>query len=287
MEILLDCLPCMLRQVLEAARMSTDDTELNRNIMDEAISVLSQYKSFRSSPEVAREMHRIVKAQTGNLDPYRQIKRNDLQMALSIYPKLEQLVESKEDSLYWALKLGAIGNVLDSAICIGYDIEVNMDKELEKTFAVCDAATLNRQLETAKSLLVIGDNTGETVFDCLLLKQLPHLDLTYAARSAPIINDATIDEAQASGLGQYARIISTGCDAPGVLLDECSEEFLDIFYRADIVISKGQGNFEALSDCDRDIYFLLKAKCPVLAGQMNVGLNEYIFKYKESDKVSE
>lgn len=208
-------------------------------------------------------------------------------MALSIYPKLKQLVESKEDRLYWALKAGAIGNVLDSAICSGYDIEGSIDVELDKPFAVCDAAILNPQLETAKSLLVIGDNTGETVFDCLLLEQLPNLDLTYAVRSAPIINDATIDEAQASGLGQYARIVSTGCDAPGVLLDECSKAFLDIFYGADIVISKGQGNYETLSDCDRDIYFLLKAKCPVLSGLLDVGLNEYVFKYNECDKAKE
>ena len=287
MEIFLDCLPCMLRQVLEATRMSTDNTKMHRKIMDEAISVLSQYKSFRNSPEVGREMHRIVKAQTGNLDPYSQIKRNDLQLAFSIYPKLEQLIESKEDALYWALKVGAIGNVLDSAICLGYDIEANMDEELEKPFAVCDAAIFNQQFETAKSLLVIGDNTGETVFDRLLLKQFPNLDLTYAVRSAPIINDATIEDAQASGLGQYARIVSTGCDAPGMLLDECSEAFLDIFYAADIVISKGQGNYETLSDCDRNMFFLLKAKCPVLAGLLDVDLNEYVFKYNECDKTKE
>ncbi len=109
----------------------------------------------------------------------------------------------------------------------------------------------------------------------MLLEQLSNLNLTYAVRNAPIINNATMEDAQASGLGQYARIVSTGCDAPGVLLDECSEAFLDIFYGADIVISKGQGNYETLSDCDRNIYFLLKAKCLVLAGLLDVGLNDF------------
>lgn len=284
MEINLDCLPCMLRQALEATQMSTDNIELQKRMMDEAINVLSQYKSFRNPPEVAREMHSIVNAQTGNSDPYYDIKQKDLHMALSLYPKLKQLVKSKEDQLYWALKAGAIGNVLDSAICLGYDIEVNIDDEMGKPFAVCDASIFSRQLKTAKSLLIIGDNTGETVFDCLLLEQLANLELTYAVRSAPIINDATIEDAQASGIGGYAQIISTGCDVPGVLLDECSEEFLDIFYGADIVISKGQGNYETLSDCDRNIYFLLKAKCPVVSRLLAVELNQYVFKYNDCDK---
>ncbi|HMM01083.1 MAG TPA: ARMT1-like domain-containing protein [Bacilli bacterium] len=287
MEIFLECLPCILRQALQASRMSTDNIALQTIIMDEAISILSQYKSFRNSPEVAREIHRIVKEQTGNVDPYCQIKRKDLQMALSLYPKLKLFVESKEDRLYWALKAGAIGNMLDSALGFGYDIEGSMDDELGKPFAVCDVSIMKQRLKTAKSLLVIGDNVGETVFDCLLLQQLPSLELTYAVRSAPIINDATIEDAQASGLGQYARIVTTGCGAPGVLLNECSEAFLDIFYNADIVISKGQGNYETLSDCDRELFFLLKAKCPVIAELLGVGLNEFVFKFIECEKAKE
>ena len=211
-------------------------------------------------------------------DPYSLIKRKDLQIVLSLYPQLKLLIESKEDRLYWALKASAIGNVLDSAINFAYDIEGNINTELERPFAACDISMLEQRLETAKRILFIGDNTGETVFDCILLDQFSSLDLIYAVRSAPIINDATIQDAQASCLDQFARIISTGCDAPGVLLDECSDKFLDIFYSADIVISKGQGNYETLSDCNRDIFFLLKAKCPVIAKLLGIGAHEYIFK---------
>ena len=279
MQIYLDCLPCMTRQVLEASRMSTDNEKLQGSIMEEAIGVLSGYKSFRNAPEVCREMHKIVKKQTGLIDPYSEIKQRDLQTALSLYPKLKQFVENKKDRLYWALKAAATGNVIDSAVSHGYDIEKSIETEMERPFAICSIAQFERQLEKAKSILIIGDNTGETVFDCLLLKQLSEFDLTYAVRSAPILNDATIGDAQASGIGRYAKIISTGCDVPGVLLDECDEAFLDIFYGADIVISKGQGNYESLSDCDRDMYFLLKAKCSVLSGLISVELNEYVFKY--------
>lgn len=287
MEIFFDCLPCMLRQVLEATRMSTDKTEMLRKIMDDAISVLSHYKVYRNAPEICREMHKVVKTHTGVLDPYSQIKQRDIQTALQLYPKLRQFVDSQQDRLYWAIKTAATGNILDSAIYSGYDIEKNIDEEILKPFALCDMSVFIQQLEATKNILVIGDNAGETVFDCMLLKQLPGLELTYAVRSAPILNDATIEDAQISGIGRYARIISTGCDAPGVLLDGCSEEFLDIFYGADIVISKGQGNYESLSDCDRDIFFLLKAKCPVLAGLLDVDLNEYVFKFNQSHKARE
>ena len=281
MDIYLDCLPCMLRQVLEASKMSTDNVDLHGKIMDEAINVLSQYKLYRNSPEVGRDMHRIVKAQTGVSDPYQKIKRNDIQTALRLLPKLKKFVVDKKDRIYWALKVAATGNVLDSAINSGYALEKIVNEELRKPFAICDIQVFEQQLKTAKSLLIIGDNAGETVFDCVLLEQFSHINLTYAVRSAPIINDATIEEAISSGVDRYARIISTGCDAPGVMIDECSEAFLDIFYRADIVISKGQGNYETLSDCDRDIYFLLKAKCSVLSELLGVGLNEYVFKFSD------
>ncbi len=279
MKVYLDCLPCMLRQVLEASRMSTDNEKLQSDIMDAAISVLNQYRSFSNSPEIGRDMHRIVKEITGVIDPYSYVKQRDIKTALSLYSKMKQIVAKKQNRLYWALKAAAVGNVLDSAINLGCGIEKNIEMEVEKPFAVCDIERLESQLETAKRILVIGDNSGETVFDCLLLEQLSNFDLTYAVRSAPIINDATEEEAKASGIDGYARIISTGCDVPGVLLNECSQTFLDIFYGADIVICKGQGNYETLLECNRDIYFLLKAKCPVLSGLLGVSLNEYVFKY--------
>lgn len=154
--------------------------------------------------------------------------------------------------------------------------------KLAKLFALCDVRIFDQQLETARSLLIIGDNAGETVFDRVLIEKLSYLSITYAVRSAPIINDATIDDVHSSGLDQSVHIISTGCDVPGVILGECSKSFLDIFYNANIAISKGQGNYETLSDCDRPICFLLKAKCPVLSKLLGVDLQDYVFKYSDT-----
>jgi uncharacterized protein with ATP-grasp and redox domains len=279
MKAYLDCLPCMLRQVLEASKISTDNEELQNKIMAEALKGLADYKEYRNSPEVCRVMHGIVKQRTGVADPYREIKQRGIQTALKLLPALKRYVEDRKDRLYAALKAAATGNVLDSSISSSIDFEACLEDEFNKPFTICDIHALEEKLKVSKTLLIIGDNAGETVLDRILIEELPPLDVTYAVRSAPIINDATKEDACASGLESYARIISTGCDVPGVNLDECSREFLDAFYGADIVICKGQGNYETLSECDRDLFFLLKAKCIVLARLLNVSLNAYVFKY--------
>lgn len=279
MEIHTDCLPCILRQVLEASRVSTNKPKQHNEIIDDAIQLLSQYKAYRNPPDIVREMHRIVKRRTGIADPYCQIKQKDVQTALRLYPKLKRYA-AEDDSLYRALKVAATGNVLDSGLCSDYAIEKDLDTELKKPFAVCDLPDFKQKLKDAKNILIIGDNAGETVFDRVLAELLKHHNITYAVRGAPIINDATTEDAHASGLDQCARIITTGSDMLGIVPEECSRIFLDCFYSADIVISKGHGNYETLAESDRDIFFLLKVKCPVLAELLGVGLNEYAFKYK-------
>ncbi len=126
-------------------------------------------------------------------------------------------------------------------------------------------------------MLIIGDNAGETIFDKVLIEELLNLEIIYAVRSGPIINDATIEDVELAGLNRQVRLISTGCDAPGVIRTECSQEFLKIFDEADIVISKGQGNYETLSEEEREIFFLLKVKCPVIAKHIGVDSGDYVF----------
>ena len=278
MEVFVECLPCMLRGALEAAQIATDDQAVQRQIMEQAIGVLSNYQAYQNAPDIARHFQRIVKAQTGNTDPYLQIKQRDLDKALRLLPQVRSFVESQDDPLYWALKAAATGNVLDTAITLDYDTS-GFDAEFKTPFAVCDQPVLLEKLKTAKTLLLIGDNTGETVLDTLVLRQFPNLALTYAVRDVPALNDTTMDEAIASGLDQFAEIISTGCDVPGVLLEECSEEFTECFFSSDIVIAKGQGNYETLSESPRDIFNLLKAKCPVIARVLDVPLNSFVFRY--------
>ncbi len=277
MEIMLDCLPCMLKQVLEASRMAGGSEEAQVSIMDEAIEILSDYRHFGCSPELAAAMHRTVKKYTRVSDPYIRIKEKDLRSAEKIYPFLKSFLKGRQDKLYWALKIAATGNIIDSAVYGSVDIENIVEKELMKRFAVCDSDSFSEKLKKAGNLLIIGDNAGETFFDRVLAEHLAPLPIYYAVRSGPVINDAGVPEALRSGLGECAEVLSSGCDSPGAVLEKCSPEFLELFHKADIVVSKGQGNFETLSGCNRNVFFLLKAKCSVIAKRLGVDLNEYVF----------
>ncbi len=285
MEIFLDCLPCVLRQVLEASRMATDKPEIQAKIMEESIEILADYKSYRCSPDIVRDMHQIVKRLTGVSDPYKTIKERDINAAKKAEPFLKHYLEQKQNELYGALKIAATGNIIDSAIYSDMNIESNIEIELAKEFSICDISALEEMLKTAKSILIIGDNAGETVFDRVLIKYLAGYIITYAVRSEPIINDATLQDAYDSDLNDYADIITTGCGVPGAVLNQCSAEFLSVFNSADIVISKGQGNFEALSDCPKPIFFLLKAKCTMIADKLGVDLNDYVLKYHRTELI--
>jgi len=283
MEIHLDCLPCTLRQVLKASRMATDNYELQKKIMAKIIGVLNNYEAFKNAPEMVGKIHEIIKDMTGAEDPYCRVKKKDIETAQRILPDLKRFLEGQEDRLYWALKASAVGNVLDSVIDTPLDIEKNIEDEFLKPFAICDIRAFEDQIRDARSILFIGDNAGETVFDTILMEELSPKKMYYAVRNSAVLNDATATDALASGISHYGEIISTGCDMPGVATGNCSPAFSKLFYGADVVISKGQGNFESLSECDRDVYFLLKAKCPVFSEALSVGLNDYVFKHSMGD----
>lgn len=283
MEVFLDCLPCVLRQVLEASRLATDRFEVQEAIMEEATALLTEYRKFRNAPELGGRMHQLVKKHTGVHDPYRQVKAENIRDALRVYPFLERYLSEQvdpSDRLYWALKIAATGNIIDAAIGNGSEFMKNLEEELGKRFAVCDLTRFRQELEQAENLLIIGDNAGETVFDRLLMDSLSDLEITYAVRGEPIINDATIDDVRASGFDPRIKVVSTGTTTPGLILEECDEEFVDLFYQADLVISKGQGNYEALmEEKGRGLFFLLKAKCLQVAKILGVQVNDYVFKW--------
>jgi uncharacterized protein with ATP-grasp and redox domains len=279
MKMQLDCMPCFLRQALEASRIVTDDPRLQTEIMKKAAAVIERFESYRFPPEVGREVHAVVKRLTGVVDPYRQFKQNNVKLAEHCYPKLKQYLFAKGGGLEAALKIAAVGNNLDAAIYQEVTDGNLFAEELKKEFAVCDLKQWEGRLKTAKNLLIIGDNAGETVFDRILIEQLLYLEVTYVVRGAPIINDATVEDALAAGIGRHARIIASGCDAPGLILNECNVDFWEAYHQADLVLSKGQGNYETLSEVtDREIFFLLKAKCPVIASDLGVDVGSYIFK---------
>ena len=279
MEITLDCIPCMLRQALEASRMVTDDVAIQGQIMKEALKMALQFETYRNSPDMAMHIHHVIKEITGIEDAYFEVKQRDLKAAQEMYPVLIDFMNQQDNKIYWALKTAATGNNIDAAIVQNVDVKLCVQNELSKVFAISDLDLFCEQMENAKTVLIIGDNSGETVFDKVLIEHLKNKKIYYAVREAPILNDATKEEAIESGIHKVAEVISSGSSAPGTILEECNAHFLEIFEEADIIISKGQGNYEGLSESKRGIFFLLKAKCNMIAQKLEVPLNSYVFKY--------
>jgi len=271
MKTALDCIPCFTRQALDAVRMVTDDPKVHEQVLRVILWRTSQ-APLRQSPVVtAQYIHRLVRELVGQADPYCQVKRRSNELAMELYPELAARVQQSGDPLETALRLAIAGNVIDLGVqgCIE-------KQQVEESISHALATPLNGQIRSladeisrARSILYIADNAGEIVFDRLLIEQMPLQCVTVAVRGRPVLNDATLADAEAAGLTDLVEVIDNGSDAPGTLLDDCSEAFRRRFAGADLVIAKGQGNYESLSDVERDVVFVLKAKCPVVASEID------------------
>lgn len=277
MNTYLDCIPCFFRQALFAARSATKDETKAKQVLDRIAGFISDIPLDSPPPETGRLIYRAVREVTGVIDPFHSYKARSIQNALSLYRGLKSVVENSRDPLRTAVRIAIVGNVIDLGANPDFDLEGEMKDALEKALFIDHYESFKQSVEKAKTILYLADNAGETVFDRILIEALGK-DTVYAVRDIPIINDATIEDAEQSGIDEVARIMSSGCDAPGTLLKRCSRDFLEIFERADVIVSKGQGNFESLSDKEGPIFFLLKVKCPVIARHLGAKDGEMILK---------
>ena len=265
----LDCYPCLFTQALNAARLHTSDERILRSILDQVCRILPELPFEATPPLFGREVYRIVAEMTKVRDPYKEIKKLCTKLALELYPSLKKRIRASDDSLLTAIRIAIAGNVIDFGTTRTFDIREDLQIVLKQSFAVDHYREFQRALGSANNVLFIGDNAGETVFDRLLIEELGK-PVIYVVREKPVINDAVYADAVEAGIDQVAQILSSGSDAPGNILDLCSEEFIEAYGSADMIISKGQGNYEALSEEARPIFFLLKAKCQVIARDIGV-----------------
>lgn len=267
-----------MNQAFRAGKTAAKDEHIIKRILDETGAMVSSIPMEQSPPETGAMIYKRITEITGNPDPYCDIKQQNIQHALSLYPELKIKVHSSKDPLLTAIRLAVAGNVIDLGIDKEFDIVKDIEKISIQDFAIFDYDQFKSKLACSKNILYIGDNSGEGVFDKILIEQL-ELPVIFAVRDTPIINDITVKEAEQIGLDKVAKLISSGSKAPGTILDRCSDEFLEVFNNADMIISKGQGNYESLSDLSRDIFYMLKAKCRVVARHLNVKIDDIIFKY--------
>ena len=206
--------------------------------------------------------------------------------ALAWYDKVRSQIDAAKDPIDLAIRLSIAGNIIDFGVSEHYDLKDSIHRVITQPLAVNDIESLKSQLKSVSSLLYLGDNSGETVFDRLLIETLVEhyqLPVIYVVRGSATINDVTFVEAKEAGLNAVCNdIIDNGSDAPGTLLQDCSAEFLERFNQAELIIAKGQGNFESLSGIDAPIFFLLQAKCNVIANELGVKELDLIVKQSQA-----
>ena len=270
MKTTLDCMPCFVRQALDVARIVSDDVSVHASILSDLFKDLSELDYSNSPPMVAQRMYRRIRKMTGVDDPYVEIKHRFNQLALEILGELEHKLDEAADAFGMAVRLAIAGNVID----LGVRGEIS-DDEVRRSIAHTlsepfegDIPAFKQRIDGARRILYLTDNTGEIVFDRILLERMPLEKVTVAVRGFPAINDATMVDARETGLTDLVKVIDNGSDAPGTVLDTCSEEFKHIFSESDLIISKGQGNYETLNDVNAPVVFLFKVKCAIVASHI-------------------
>lgn len=288
MKTYLDCIPCFLKQVLTASRLSGLDTDGQKEMLDRTGRLISSFSLHSSPPENTKLVHGMVKEYAGVEDPYRSLKRESTKKALTLYPEMKQMVETADNPLLTAVELAIAGNIIDYGAVEGLDIDKELYEILNKEEESIQKESNNlfqfelfsQAVSNAASLLYVGDNAGETVFDRVLIETvLEHTGIRkihYAVRSKPILNDAVIEDAVEAGLERVAEIISSGSEATGTVLRDCTPYFKKLLETTDVVISKGQGNYESLSEVNRPIFFLLMAKCEIVARHLKCNLRDVL-----------
>jgi len=277
MKLYLDCIPCFMQQALRAGRIATSDEKKIKQILDETGEMVKTISMHATPAEIGKSVYRIVREVTGVRDLYKKMKQQHIAETKAIYPELEKIVANSDDKLLTTIRIAIAGNVIDLGVQKTFDIVEDVKSILKQDFAIFDYSAFKIQLKKAENILYIGDNVGESIFDKIFIKELKK-PVKYAVRSIPIINDVTMEDAIASGLDEITELIDSGCESPGIILNQSTPEFLEIFNTSDLVISKGQGNFEGLSDCNRQVFFLLKTKCPIISNHLGVEDGSIILK---------
>jgi uncharacterized protein with ATP-grasp and redox domains len=285
MRTYLDCYPCFLRQALDATRLAKADDLQQKAVLDRVLDVLKQIDPSSTPPEIGDRVHRIVRREVGDGDPYLTVKETCTRQALALYPRLKRLVAETHDPLGVAIRLSIAGNIIDFGPDQVYDLWGTVERVLAQPLAVDDEAAFREVLSRSEQVLYLADNAGETVFDRVLIEVLD-VPVRYVVKGGPILNDATREDALAAGLDQVAEIVDNGLDASGTILPRCSKEFWRLYNEAELVIAKGQANYETLSEESEKVFFLLQTKCQVIARDVGVPVGSIVLKQGQTERES-
>ena len=282
MKISSACIPCLARQLIEISEESTQSLADEQKIIKAGLKILGSLEFNQTAPEIAYEIHQVAKKITQIQDPYKNLKKEYNLIAQKIYDRIieEKWMEKAEDKFDLACRLAIAGNIIDFSVCLNLtekEILDSVEKSIETPLWGKGTQSLQKAILSANQILFIADNAGEIIFDKFLLDQLPLEKVIFAVKGQAIVNDATLEDAQVAGITKKVKVIDNGFGAQGTILSRCSESFLNYFERADLIISKGQANYETLSDRqDKNIFYLMRAKCSVIANSLGCQPMDYV-----------
>ena len=269
------CLPCIINQVIKVANIVGIDNK--EKLLREAFTYLSKISFEATTPEIIGDIFEIIKIHTNNPDPYKETRNYYNNMFLKLIPDFEKKIEQADNPFQLAVKYAIVGNIIDfnpihnTLLDDIYDYFNKID-QLE--LAIDDSQILMKDVSNAKTLLYLGDNCGEICMDKILLKKIKELNpdakLLFGVRGKPVINDSIAEDAYTVGIDEYAEIIDNGDGSLGTVIHRTSPKFKEAYDKADVVIAKGQANYECLSEENKNIYFLLMSKCHVIANDIGV-----------------
>lgn len=282
MKVSRECIQCLARQAVEIAEEATSDVIMQEEIIKRSLKELAEMDFKETAPEIAFRMHQHSKNITGINDPYKRLKEKYNEIAKEIYDRIveEKWLDKAKDRFDMACRLAVAGNIIDFSVGLKLqpeDIVKSVEDSIKQDIFGTGTAALKKAVEDARNIMYIADNSGEIIFDRFLLENLPLNKVTYVVKGGPIVNDATMEDAISTGVVNLVKVIDNGHSAQGTILKDCSNIFKDEFRKADLIISKGQANFETLSDIkDKTIFYLLRAKCSSVAAAIGCKKMDYV-----------
>lgn len=274
-----ECIPCFVRQAHDALQQVVDDESVVHQTLQRVLREAAQFPLERTPPAMAQITHRIIREETGSSDPYKTIKSESTRMALQLMEEARAVIAGSINPFTMALRFSIAGNIMDFALASNWN-RLDLENFIERTrlhpLDERETEKLRKAVRRIRSILVLGDNAGETVFDKLLIEQMGDAQIFYAVKGSPVINDATLEDARAAGLDQVAELVENGSDAPGTLLEDCSASFRRLFDKAELVVAKGQANYETLCNASRPIFFLTQVKCPVIGRDLDKPVGSWV-----------
>ncbi len=263
------CLPCFLKQVVQAARFSGVERKKTFSLLKESLSLLKESSWKRTPPEVSTELHRFVREYLGIEDPYFEPKKRSSELALSLYERLKSYVGKSSEPLYVAARLALAGNVIDLTFGEDFDIFESVEESLKEELSIDDFSLFQKRLAQVNYIVFLADNAGETVFDRIFIEEIP-VKVYYIVNEKPVLNEATVEDAVIAGIDKVAEVISDGTDAVGFIPEISSSQSKRLFEETELIIAKGQANYELLEGKRKPAFYMLKAKCEVVAKSLKV-----------------